>query len=286
MADNPKISALIKLLDEPDDKTYQIIREKIWSFGTEALSPLEKAWETDFNPLVQERIVEIRRNLQRTALAAELAAWVKTSSSDLLKGYLLVTKLNTPDLDEKAIATRIEEIRKDVWLELHENLTALENVKVLNHILFGIHLFEGNKINPVQPANSWLDTFLETRLGSPLSLGMLYIIIAEKLGLPITGVSLPQHFILAYLADSRLTDPTSDQVLFYINPFNQGAVFTRREIELFIRQLKIKTDSSFFAPCTNTEVIRRLINSLIFACNKTGDTDKTEDLEYLLKSTE
>lgn len=286
MADNPKISALIKLLDEPDDKTYQIIREKIWSFGTEALSPLEKAWETDFNPLVQERIVEIRRNLQRTALAAELAAWVKTSSSDLLKGYLLVTKLNTPDLDEKAIATRIEEIRKDVWLELHENLTALENVKVLNHILFGIHLFEGNKINPVLPANSWLDTFLETRLGSPLSLGMLYIIIAEKLGLPITGVSLPQHFILAYLADSRLTDPTSDQVLFYINPFNQGAVFTRREIELFIRQLKIKTDSSFFAPCTNTEVIRRLINSLIFACNKTGDTDKTEDLEYLLKSTE
>lgn len=286
MADNPKISALIKLLDEPDDKTYQIIREKIWSFGTEALSPLEKAWETDFNPLVQERIVEIRRNLQRTALAAELAAWVKTSSSDLLKGYLLVTKLNTPDLDEKAIATRIEEIRKDVWLELHENLTALENVKVLNHILFGIHLFEGNKINPVLPANSWLDTFLETRLGSPLSLGMLYIIIAEKLGLPITGVSLPQHFILAYLADSRLTDPASDQVLFYINPFNQGAVFTRREIELFIRQLKIKTDSSFFAPCTNTEVIRRLINSLIFACNKTGDTDKTEDLEYLLKSTE
>jgi len=286
VADNPKISALIKLLDEPDDKTYQIIREKIWSFGTEALSPLEKAWETDFNPLVQERIVEIRRNLQRTALAAELAAWVKTSSSDLLKGYLLVTKLNTPDLDEKAIATRIEEIRKDVWLELHENLTALENVKVLNHILFGIHLFEGNKINPVLPANSWLDTFLETRLGSPLSLGMLYIIIAEKLGLPITGVSLPQHFILAYLADSRLTDPTSDQVLFYINPFNQGAVFTRREIELFIRQLKIKTDSSFFAPCTNTEVIRRLINSLIFACNKTGDTDKTEDLEYLLKSTE
>lgn len=286
MADNPKISALIKLLDEPDDKTYQIIREKIWSFGTEALSPLEKAWETDFNPLVQERIVEIRRNLQRTALAAELAAWVKTSSSDLLKGYLLVTKLNNPDLDEKAIVTRIEEIRMDVWLELHENLTALENVKVLNHILFGIHLFEGNKINPVLPANSWLDTFLQTHLGSPLSLGMLYIIIAEKLGLPITGVSLPQHFILAYLADSRITDPTSDQVLFYINPFNKGAVFTRREIELFIRQLKIKTDSSFFAPCTNTEVIRRLINSLIFACNKTGDTDKTEDLEYLLKSTE
>jgi len=286
VAENPKISALIKLLDEPDDKTYQIIREKIWSFGTEALPPLEKAWETNFNPLVQERIVEIRRNLQRTALAAELAAWVKTSSSDLLKGYLLVTKLNNPDLDEKAIVTRIEEIRMDVWLELHENLTALENVKVLNHILFGIHLFEGNKINPVLPANSWLDTFLQTHLGSPLSLGMLYIIIAEKLGLPITGVSLPQHFILAYLADSRITDPTSDQVLFYINPFNKGAVFTRREIELFIRQLKIKTDSSFFAPCTNTEVIRRLINSLIFACNKTGDTDKTEDLEYLLKSTE
>jgi regulator of sirC expression with transglutaminase-like and TPR domain len=127
---------------------------------------------------------------------------------------------------------------------------------------------------------------LDTRKGSPVALGMLYIILAQKLGLPIYGVNLPQHFILAYLTDYGLSNPTEDDVLFYINPFNKGAVFTRREIDLFIRQMKFKPDRSFFAPCTNHDIIKRLIHNLINAYTQLGYPDKIDNLDNLLKAFE
>jgi hypothetical protein len=75
-------------------------------------------------------------------------------------------------------------------------------------------------------------------------------------------------------------------VLFYINPFNKGAVFTKREIELFIQQLRINPDRSYFSPCSNIDIIKRLINSLIYSYTQLGYADKIEELEKLLKLTE
>ena len=71
-------------------------------------------------------------------------------------------------------------------------------------------------------------------------------------------------------------------VLFYINPFNNGAVFTRREIELFIQQMKFRPEKSFFEPCSNPAIIRRLINILIFSYNQSGQSENIEVLENIL----
>jgi len=171
----------------------------------------------------------------------------------------------------------------DAWLELNDNLTALENVKVLNHILFQVHHFEGNRIEPYSPDNLFIHTLLESRKGSPLSLGILYIIIAQKLNIPVFGVNLPQHFILAYASELGMSLPDTEDVLFYIDPFNKGSVFTRREIELFVRQLKIKPDPAFFSPCSNIDIVKRMINNLIFAYNQAGNQEKAEKFHRLLK---
>ncbi|MFH1159360.1 MAG: transglutaminase family protein, partial [bacterium] len=72
-------------------------------------------------------------------------------------------------------------------------------------------------------------------------------------------------------------------VLFYINPFNNGAVFTRREIELFVRQMKLKPEPSFFAPCTNVDIIHRLINNLVLTYTQLGNAEKVEELKELLE---
>lgn len=279
---NKELSALINLLDEPDENAFDHIREKIFSFGHEAIPVLEKAWENSFEGIVQERIERIIKKIQQDILQFEFSDWVKLGSSDLLKGFLLVTRTQYPDLDQENIIIRVEQMKMDAWLELNDNLTALENIKVLNHILFDLHNFDGNKINIRAPQNSYINTLLETRKGSPLTLGMLYLIIAQKLNVPVYGVNLPQHFILAYTTEMVKPLPDENDVLFYINPFNKGAVFTRREIDLFIRQLKIKPEESFFAPCTNVDIIKRLINNLKYSYNQLGYPEKMEDLENLL----
>jgi regulator of sirC expression with transglutaminase-like and TPR domain len=281
-----KIPALIKLLDEPDETAYNLIRDQIFSIGADAIDPLERALENTFDTLVQDRIQFIVRQLNQENLYVDFVNWLNLGSDDLLKGFILVSKAQHPSLDEEDMIIRIEQLKMDVWIELHENLTALENIKVLNHVIFDLHHFDGNKSDMTAPQNSCINTFLETHKGSPLSLGILFVILARKLGLPVYGVNLPQHFILAYLTDTGITNPDEEDVLFYINPFNKGAVFTRREIEMFIRQMKLKPEKSFFAPCSNPDIIRRLITNLIHSYNQYGYPDKTEALENLLNAFE
>ncbi|MCX6247430.1 MAG: transglutaminase-like domain-containing protein [Bacteroidetes bacterium] len=284
--ENKELNALVHLLDEPDETVFDSIREKIHSFGKEAIPYLEKALEVSFDNSIQERAGEIIRNIQLGELLSDFTDWINTSSSDLLKGFLLVTRSQYPELNEEALTIRVEQMKMDAWLELNDNLTALENIKVLNHILYQVHNFDGNKINLFAPQNFYLNTFLETRKGSALSLGILYIILARKLNIPVYGVNLPQHFILAYVSELAAEVPSLEDVLFYINPFNKGAVFTRKEIELFIQQLKIDPDRSYFAPCSNIDIIKRLIENLIYCYTQLGYPDKIEDLERLLKLTE
>jgi regulator of sirC expression with transglutaminase-like and TPR domain len=284
--ENTILNALIKLLDEPDEAAYGLIREQILLIGPDAIVPLQAHLENTFNALIQERIQWLIRKLHQDSLYAEFLNWLTIGSSDLLQGFILVTKTQFPSLDEKEIIARIEQLKIDIWIELHENLTALENVKVLNHILFDIHHFDGNKSEMTAPQNNYINTLLDSKKGSPISLGMLFIIMAQKLRLPVYGVNLPQHFILAYLTATGIENPGEDDVLFYINPYNKGAVFTRREIDLFIGQMKIKPDRSFFAPCSNPDIIRRLINNLVFSYNQSGDSDKVGDLENLLTAFE
>ena len=284
--ENPTLSALIKLLDEPDEAVFSLIREQILLQGMDAIATLERTSENTFDSLVLERIRSIIRKLNQDNLYTEFLNWLNIGSSDLLKGFILVTKTQFPVLNEEDIVIRIEQLKMDVWIELHENLTALENVKVMNHLLFDIHHFNGDITEMNSPRSSCINFFLESKKGSPIALGILYIILAQKLQLPVYGVNLPQHFILAYLSSTGIENPNEDDVLFYINPFNKGAVFTRREIESFIRQMKIRSEESFFLPCNNPDTIRRLINTLIFSYTKTGDSEKIEDLEILLTAFE
>ena len=283
---NSTLAALINLLDEPDEQAFQLVQDQIFSVGTDALEALEKAQENTFNPIVQQRLQHIVRKLNQQNLYVDFVNWLSLGSADLLRGFILVTKTEYPLLDEAEIIMHIEQLKMDIWIELHDNLTAFENVKVLNHIIFDDHQFSGNTSDLTTPGNSYINTFLESRKGNPLSLGILFIVLSQKLGLPVYGVNLPQHFILAYLTEPRIVNPDEDDVLFYINPFNRGAIFTRHEIELFIKQTKTTPEKSFFAPCTNTDIIRRLITNLIDSYNRLGNHDKIEDLENLLTAFE
>ena len=279
---NKELNALINLLDEPDEPAFNRIREKIITFGDEAIPFLENSWEETLAGLVHERIDLIIRDIRLVKVKHDFAEWLKAGSSDLLKGFILVSKVHYPGLDEDAMVQFIEKMRMDAWLEMNDTLTALENVKVLNHIVYQMYHFDGNKSNLLEPDNFYINTLISSRKGSSLTLGIIYCIIAQKLMLPVYGVNLPQHFIVAYAAELTSELPPMEDVLFYINPFSQGAVFTRKEIELFIRQLKVPAEESFFTPCSNNFIIQRLIETLIFCYNQAGLSEKNEPLEDLL----
>ncbi len=156
---------------------------------------------------------------------------------------------------------------------------------MINHILFDIHRFSGNKSNIDAPQNLFINNLLETKKGNHLSIGILYIILAQSLNIPIFGVNLPQHIILAYvdeIHEEKISSVNEKEVLFYINPFNKGAVFTQREIELFVKHLKLKPSPLYFKTCDNIVIIKRLFDNIIYSYKKLGYIEKVEELKTIV----
>jgi regulator of sirC expression with transglutaminase-like and TPR domain len=279
---NSELEALISMLDEPSDPVFDKVREKILGYGIVAVPHLEKAWDNSFDRIIQGRIENILHHIQKANLKRELSNWKQNEKLNLLKGFCLASKYSYPELNIPLIEEKIDKIVKDIWLELNDNLTALEKIKVINHVLFDIHGFKGYKDTkePTQPL--FINTLLESKQGSHLTLGILIIIICQKLEIPVYGVDLPQHFILAYLdeiQEDRFKTPNEKEVLFYINPFNKGAVFTKREIEVFLKHIKLKPSPKFYEPCDNIILIKRLFESIMVTYQHLGQHEKVTELK-------
>ncbi len=283
--DYQEIDALIRLLDDSDTEVYGQIRDRLLNYGKNAIPFLENAWGGSLDALLQNRIEEVIHDIQFDDLKRELRVWVETGGMDLLRGALLIARYQYPDLQEETVRHQLETIRRDAWLEMNDNLTALEQVHVLNRIFFEIHGFSGNTQHYHAPQNSFVNIALETHKGNPLMLSILYMEVANAAGIPIYGVNLPEHFILCYKENADLSAGITGKILFYINPFSKGDIFNQKEIEQFLQQLKITPDSSYYVPCSNIAMIQRLIRNLMNSYQKLGYLEKVNELEKLLRAT-
>lgn len=283
MSDDSKISALIQLLDDPDDFIFNEVKSQLLTYGDAVIPLLENYWEQ--NPLEAEalsRIEDIIQEIQHGGVKNALKVWASQIEPDLLEGILLINQFQYPDLDTQFVKDKIEQIRRDVWIEIHNGLTSFEKVNVINQVIFDIYGFGGNKDSYHSPTNSYLSDVIESKKGNPISLSVIYLLVAQELGLPIYGVNLPSHFVLCFLDENNINpaidENNEDKVLMYINPFSRGTIFNRKEIERFLNQLNIPIKEEYFVPCTNKDIVKRIINNLIYAYQKQENPEKVDQL--------
>jgi len=276
-----KIKALLQLLDDPNDEVFQHVSENILKQGEHIIPELEKVWEKSLNAILQERIENLIQEIQFTSTQKQLKKWKETGAVDLLKAAYLIAKYQYPDLKLNDIIESFNKIKQDAWLEINNNLTALEKTRILNHILFKIHEFSGNSSNFFAPQNSYINHVFDTKKGNPITLGILYIALAQELGIPIYGVSMPRNFILAYIDEYNIKTSNEKNILFYINPYNKGKVLGEREIDYFLKQQKIEPKKSYYYPCSNIEIIKKLILNLIYSYEKLGYPEKVYAMKKL-----
>jgi regulator of sirC expression with transglutaminase-like and TPR domain len=275
-----EISALVKLLDDPDQEIYQHVEERLLSYGNEVIDYLENAWEHSLDSLLQQRIENIVHKIQFTNVKEDLNLWYQSGAFDLLQGALVINRYQYPDLNEEKIILQIEEIKREIWLGLQYEMSSIEKIKLINHVFYNVYGFSGNTKNHHDPQNSYINQVLESKKGNQISLAIIYSTLAQKLDIPVYGVNLPQHFILGYIDESKREEQEFG-VLFYINAFNKGAIFGKHDVDQFLRQLNLDPLPGFYAPCSNVEIIRRVIRNLISAYENLGSKDKVEELKEL-----
>lgn len=284
MIDEKEVESLIKLLDDPDTEISKHVEERLLSYGNDVVSYLEDAWSHSLDVILQERIENLVHKIQFSNVKRDLQLWYISGAFDLLQGMLIINKYQYPDLDEQKIINQLEDIKRDIWMQMLYEMSPVEKVKLINHVLYDIHGFSGNTINHQDPQNSYLSQVLESKKGNQILLAVIYSIIAQKLDIPVYGVNLPQHFILAYVEEDSETgysDP-GNGILFYINAFNKGFLFGKKDVDSFLKQLNLKPVSHFYEPCSNIEIVQRVIRNLISSYDKLSAPDKVAELEELL----
>ena len=282
-----KVSSLIRLAEDPDPDVFHHVKRELVSMGDGVVDTLELSYSNhDTDADHRERIFEIIRQIQVNEIKSDLEKWRASSNRDLLKGSLIISQFQFPNVDHVKVDAELEKIKQMVWLEINEEHTAFEIVKIFNHVLFDLCGFQSSENNFYTPQNSFINTVLESKKGNQLSLSILYSVIAQKLQIPIYGIDLPNQFVLGFMDEfSTLKmlglDQDERNILFYINPFSKGRIFDQNEIQNYLRSLNLPQKDNYFEPCSNSEILKRMIGNLSYAYQKVGETQKVKDLKEI-----
>ena len=286
MGKDTKITALLTLIDDPDHEVFDTVAEKLVNYGRAIIPSLEELWENTEDEAVQERIETLIHRVHFQDLQEEFYEWRQSRRPELLRGAVLVAKLHFPDLNVGAILSQFDQMRRNIWLELNNYLTPLEQVNVFNSILYNYYKLQGHELTEREPKHFFINQVLESKQGNAYSIGVLYLSLCELLDIPIFAVDLPRQFVFAYL-DSLQSFISPDahqvqQVQFYIDPLN-GMVYTQTDVDAYLRKMNASARDYYPTPVQPLKIIYKMLEELMLCYRYRQEDDKAEEVELLMK---
>jgi regulator of sirC expression with transglutaminase-like and TPR domain len=287
MKENKEISALLHLIDDPDEFVYSTVSDKIISFGKAIIPNLENLWENTTNEDLQERIELLIHRLHFRDLTNHFTAWAE-GDADLLQGALLVAKYHYPDLNNNTVYQEIEKLKRNIWLELNSYLTPLEQINVITSILYNYYKQKGVEFAYNNPDDYLINKGLESKKGNAVNNGIIYLVLCEMLDVPVKAINIPRQFIMAYFDQQHdLLNPvghSSEKINFYIDPLN-GQMYSHKDVENYFKRISVPPTNSYFRQLSNKRIIQFLLEEL----SKCFDNDRNRykmdellSLSYLL----
>lgn len=285
METNKEISALFTLIDDPDEEVFGAVSSKIVDYGRNIIPNLEHLWETTPNETVQTRIELLIHRLHFTDLTEDFRQWNISGHHDLMLGAMLVAKFQYPDVSTTPVLQEIEKIRRNIWLELNNYLTPLEQINIVTSILYSYYGLKGNETNYKEPGEFLLHKTLEAKRGNQVSNGILYLVLCELLDIPVRAIRIPRQFIVAYFkpgySEENLPNPVN-KIEFFIDP-TSGQVFTHHDVESYFKRISVPPVGAYFKPQKNKQVIQHLLEEFGKCFTSDKDSYKQAELAELIK---
>ncbi|MBI1953468.1 MAG: hypothetical protein HYS41_05025 [Candidatus Omnitrophica bacterium] len=250
------LRALIDLLADDHAEIVEVARLKLVEQAAEALPLLKEAVRSHADPKVR---VEAQGVLERIRLADVGSQWKQTAHRpdeklDLEESIFLLAKVSYPEVDAPAYQKRLDDLAQRVLPLLKDDQSLKQKLASINRVLFRDEKFRGNEEDYFDPQNSYLNRVLDRKLGIPISLSILYLLVAKRLKLPVQGVGLPGHFMV------KLKDARGEV---YVDPFQAGCFLTRPECVLSLVEAGYPYQPEFLDGVGPREILARMLRNLI-----------------------
>lgn len=175
---------------------------------------------------------------------------------DLARAGLAIAQAEYPDLDIGRYLIKIDGMAEQVRNRAGEHADPLRLIAALNLVLFTKEGLRGNSADYYDPKNSFLNDVMERKRGIPISLSVIYMEVARRAGLNLSGVGFPGHFLVKYVG-------SEEEVV--IDPFHRGAILTAEELQEHLDQIyggKVALHKNLLAPTTKKQILVRMLNNL------------------------
>jgi len=189
---------------------------------------------------------------------AEMAAR-PNETIEMDRAALLIAAEEYPDLSLEAYLERLDELAERIRLGLYEDAGPRESLTHLNRVLFNDEGFCGNTERYYDPKNSYLNEVLERRTGIPITLSVLYLEVARRLGLSMRGVGFPGHFLVK--VDEQ--DDADDRII--VDPFHAGSFLDEADLQSLLDQYfqgQLRYDERLLRPTSRRQTLFRMLNNL------------------------
>jgi len=246
--------ALISLLADDDPAVFQTVREKIFSYGPSAREWLRPHMLSQ-DPVLRRRTQQIVHHFGRLSADNRFLAFCLKHGAelDLEQGSWLLAQTQHPDTNIEAYQALLDGYAADLRERIAFNAEAKTMLTTINEYLFDELGFAGNEQNFYEPENSYLNCVMDRRTGNPISLCVVYLLLARRLRLPVAGIGLPGHFVCRFQSSASEL---------YIDPFNRGKLMTKADCVQYLLRGHYGLQDDYLAPITPRRILMRVCGNL------------------------
>jgi regulator of sirC expression with transglutaminase-like and TPR domain len=268
-----QLRALFKLLSDDDEKIAKLVSQQILQVGEPAIPLLEQTAAED--SLIGDRARAVLAVLQFKELEEAFLnfAAVDDALMDLEEGAFLIARFGYPQIKPEKYRKMLDDMAQAIQPGIRRKRLPEEILRAINAYLFAEQGFTGNTQHYYDPDNSYINRVLDRRTGIPISLSVVYLLIAKRLGLPVFGIGMPGHFLVKY-SDKK------GEVL--VDPFNKGRLLTKTDCANFLINSGYDFQESYLTTAPARMILSRMVRNLMSVYTKQKEPQQAEYLGQLL----
>lgn len=260
----PQQHAFLSLLDDPSPAVQRALLAHFTRVGP-AAAPFLLSVARGPDRLLAGHASRLLHELKLTDPVCEFRDFIRSLNYELESGALFLARTANPHLEVGRCCAQLDAIAARCRELIVEPSSTREKCRIVNRVMFHEWGFHGNVEHYTDPRNSFLDQVLERRTGIPLSLSIVYLLVAERLDIELDPVGLPGHFIVGCFVDD---------LPFFIDPFDRGVFRDAEEIFDLLRAHKIVPKVSDLAPTPVREVLCRSCRNLVNHYTTAGEPER------------
>lgn len=276
MSTRAEIESLMFLLEDPDPFVQEQVQLRFMELGDRAVPLLDQIRVQTKDKEEKKRAKEVLHKLTFSTLKGDFAELLLEgigNRAQLERAVITLARFGHPTLRESEYVKILDHFADMIRPSLRYKRSEREKMRILMKFIFEDLNFRGDNKDYHNPANGFIDQVIERRKGLPISLSLVAMFIARRLQLPVFGVNMPIHFMLAFVGEKE------EQL---IDPYDQGAEVSYDQCYFFLKKNNVTPKPEHFKMASDIDILARCIRNLMHSYERNEEHDRVQELKSLL----